>query len=407
MATNRDIEEKVLQAARNILDSDLSNIQQVILNRCEALDIPRSKVPAILGMSRSSFDRYFNGESKSVDVEFVGKLARFLNEDPVPLATQLMSLLAPDSRENINRTAERVFLLEHFDLQGLKYIGVLKQTRDLDEAINRVCHYLGLSSLFDYEYLIPQAFHSASNRSHSTKMRTFWATSARMRFEQFQSPHKYDRQKLLSLMKRIPRYTMYEGTGFTNVLKALYRIGVTVHVHQFVSKTSVRGATMIVNNQPCIVVTNFGDRYDSVWFTLLHELVHVLYHWDQLLDQETHLSTGDMLDLYLTERQADAVAIELLISEKRRRFISSHLDDPLYVYQYSQRLGTHMSVIYGICAYEIDDEKTYRMINALKFNNRPVRLPSSIALHDILSDPWSAETVLDGIEISQTLYEEV
>jgi len=57
----------------------------------------------------------------------------------------------------------------------------------------------------------------------------------------------------------------------------LFNIGITIVFQPSLPKTQIRGATFLINDKPCIVITDFNKNYATIWFALIHELHHVLF----------------------------------------------------------------------------------------------------------------------------------
>ena len=55
-------------------------------------------------------------------------------------------------------------------------------------------------------------------------------------------------------------------------------------------KTQIKGATFVINNKPCIVITDFNKNYGTIWFSLIHELHHVLFDLDSIYDYDKELN---------------------------------------------------------------------------------------------------------------------
>jgi HTH-type transcriptional regulator/antitoxin HigA len=81
--------------------------------------------------------------------------------------------------------------------------------------------------------------------------------------------------------------------------------------------TFLDGAVMAGRSgNPVIGLTLRHDRVDSFWFTLLHELAHIVLHYDQLLDHETaFVDDMEMHSDETHELDADQLARETLIPD--------------------------------------------------------------------------------------------
>ena len=181
--------------------------------------------------------------------------------------------------------------------------------------------------------------------------------------------------------------------GFRYFLKALYECGVTVIVASYLSKTSIFGGTFVVNKKPCIVLTNYFKRYDRLWFTLAHELKHVLFDLEIIEKQGYHLTGQDDLfqDDYI-EEQANKFARDLLLPRDQYNSVKNLIDVPEIVHSYGQQVNVHPSIIYGFYLYDNKNEHNFYK----KF------IPNTKkTLNNIEVNPWKTKTILEAIEISK------
>jgi len=75
-------------------------------------------------------------------------------------------------------------------------------------------------------------------------------------------------------------YTVQEN-GSNEFLKQLNQLGVVFFVLPHLQKTYLDGAAFYYENNPVIVYTARFKRIDNFWFTIAHEIAHILYHLDK------------------------------------------------------------------------------------------------------------------------------
>lgn len=103
--------------------------------------------------------------------------------------------------------------------------------------------------------------------------------------------------------------------GPVRARQLLLEHGIVLVVEPQISGMSVDGAAFLVDDVPVIGMTLLRDTIDNFWFTLLHEVAHVLLH------HRTGLSTGFFDDTSLSslddfEREANEFAQNLLIPDE-------------------------------------------------------------------------------------------
>lgn len=138
--------------------------------------------------------------------------------------------------------------------------------------------------------------------------------------------------------------------GPTKVLHALAEQGISVVIVPPLPGTFLDGAVMAgPSGKPIIGLTLRHDRVDSFWFTLLHELAHVVLHFDHLSDQsavfvdDMEIRSEDMYEL-----EADQLARESLIPSS----ILSHVQwneytTPDEIVALGIRARVHVAIVAG------------------------------------------------------------
>ena len=196
-------------------------------------------------------------------------------------------------------------------------------------------------------------------------MNIFWIKSAYSHLENMHNPNSFNPTDFKNLLSKIRPYSRLESNGLLTVIKALYVVGVNVIVQKYVSKTSVKGATFIVNDKPCIILTDFYGRYDLLWFTLFHEMCHILYDLEELKSLQIHLSGAPDL-LLLNEDRANMFARTMLFSDDKMNYIKAHINNHFMVSRYADEHGVHPSIIYGFYIYDQPKSKQFSLY--AKFN---------------------------------------
>lgn len=90
----------------------------------------------------------------------------------------------------------------------------------------------------------------------------------------------YDSTKLRAAAALLPKLTVNDDVGkaFTKAQELLLDAGVVLVFVPEVPNTRISGVSRWVNGTPMIAVTSRYKALDSLWFTLLHEIAHVLLH---------------------------------------------------------------------------------------------------------------------------------
>lgn len=145
-------------------------------------------------------------------------------------------------------------------------------------------------------------------------------------------------------------------SGVADVTKALLTAGVILVIEPHLPGTRLDGATVFTESNPVMGITLRHDRMDSFWFTLAHEIAHILLHrqndisvfYDQIYDSPNAVS--------LIEDEADELAGNLLIP--RDEWAKSPLryaSTPTLIRRYAEKIGVDETVVAGRIRYDSKD----------------------------------------------------
>ena len=372
------------QLLSGVFADDTTNLSDLFDQRIKELGISRSQAYKALGMDKKSVEPILNNQALHVDTIKLLKIGEFLNLDTVRVVELYLKNGTVDKIADLERTQKAKFIFENFDLPGLKSIGFLKDTKNVRNVEDRIKSFFKIDSIFEYrDERVDQVAFSKTRNTASNKMRVFWIKTAFAQFELINNPFDFNRNHLKQLIARIRPYSRDEKYGFFKVCQALYHEGVTVIFQRRVPRTQVRGATFVVNKKPCIVITDLNDRYGTIWFALLHELYHVLYHLEDIQSRVFHL-TGDA-ELWLeNEDEADLFARRYWLSDERFKFITPSVFNQYVVERYAEEWQIHPSIIYnfycfdnssywgGFKKFEPGVKKVVEKINMIAFNSNTI-----------------------------------
>lgn len=358
-------------------------IKELIEDKKEELKISSDRqLSKVLGINKDTLNRIITGESKKVDIISIIKISNFLDlkiEDTIQV---YVSTLKTESISEIEDNRKANFILRNFDIERLYKLGFLKTKTNFEEIEKRILNFFKIDNIFDYNNSVAYPLFSKTKMSADEVMNTFWIKAAYLQFEAINNPNEFDPEELKKIVTKIRPYTRLVDNGLITVIKALYSLGVTVIVQKYVSKTAVKGATFIVDNKPCIILTDQYERYDLMWFTLLHEICHVLFDFDELSRKSYHLSGASDL-LLLNEERANKFAREILFPEERMNFLKPNIFNPFLVSQYAEQNNVHPSIIYGFYLHDHPQESS---VLYKKFNRFLIK--SEMAVRSLKTNLW-------------------
>ena len=377
---------------------ETESLFNLISKKREEMGLSNLQMSKILDIDKSTFDRLLkkieDGDSASIDFFTVLKICNLFGIEIQAISEIYAASLKPESIGELEQARKANYIINQFDLKGLKDAGFIESLTDFKQIEKRIVDFFRLNSIFEFNAEIGTVLFSRTKSTSHDKMREFWVRSAFYQFEKINNSNDYNRATLLAIIPKIRPYTRFEEKGFLTVLQALFNAGITVIVQSYLSKTQVRGGTFAVKNKPCIVITDFNKSYATLWFALLHELYHVLYDFEELKNWKYHL-TGEN-DIYLLrEDDADYFACEMLFPKEKLNFIKPIINSPVLVAEYAEKNKIHPSIIYSFYCYE-EKKNNGKDFYGLyqKYFGKPDKTLKIVRTH-----PWDKESIYQEIEV--------
>lgn len=370
-----------------IADSSIHEPFTILFKRrIHELGITQSRAEAVLGIEKKSLNSILNKEAKRVDIITIIKLAQFLNLPIEDFIKVYLQELPSEQIGDIEKARRNNFIVQNFDVSQLYKSKFIASKIDYDSIEKRIVQFFGLNSIYDFGKEIVTPAFSRTKRSSSDLMREFWVQSALYQFKRLKNPNSYSREQLIHLIPKIRPYTKNVKKGLVTVVKALFSIGITVIYQKSLPNISVRGATFVVDEKPCIVINDLYKRYPTLWFSLMHELHHVLYDFDEIQQLKYHL-TGQP-DLWLKEEKANDFAREYLFDKQRSKYIKPFINEVVLVKEYAEKAQIHPSIIYNFYMY---DNNSWG-----KFKNQMPNI--NIAIDNLNVNVWESESIKETTE---------
>lgn len=163
---------------------------------------------------------------------------------------------------------------------------------------------------------------------------------------------EYNKNKLdKTFLKEIVKLSQF-SEGPLLVRELLNKKGIHLIILRHLDKTYLDGACFVMSDgHPVIGLTLRHNRLDNFWFTLLHELAHLLLHVNDISNaffddtEKGHIDKSNIV-----EKEADTLAQEMLISGKEWKIINKKLKENFSVSTVSSlaiELGISPAIIAG------------------------------------------------------------
>lgn len=359
-------------------------LEELFAHRLESLDIPKTTALNIMGMSVRTLEGILSGEQKMLDYTQLIKLSNFLGVDLERTATLYLEKVneVHNVGKEIGFVNEMIeFVNEKFNLAELKKVGLIKSLTDYEDIIKSICKYFGLSNIFDYsEPNMNIAFSSGKRAKQNCSVKN-WMFLAEQTCIELRNPNAYNREALIDYFSQIRWQSMDVENGLVNVIKQLYQLGITVVFIPSFPSLHIRGATFVVNDKPCIALTDYVGYYPTLWFALVHELYHVLFDWDEILLSNYHISQENQKSLYSqsqNEIDADNFAREYLFSKEKTKEVSYFINSKDLIREYALSNNVDPSFVYVFYAFDAPKTDKYAWGRAKTLNPDIEKLKSKL-----------------------------
>jgi HTH-type transcriptional regulator/antitoxin HigA len=368
-------------------------VEKITLNglfekRLHELDITRTDAQTIINIEYRTLNGILSGTQKRVDLTNLNKLANFLKitkQQVTQLYLEALEEQFPDENSSAGDKIE--FIKTNFDLATLRKVGFIKSITDFAEIEKNILELFELKDIFDYNSpSVEVAFSSGVIKPKNDQNRSIWLRHAIDTLTAINNPYDYSRNALIKYFPQIRWHSTDVKHGLTNVIKDLYKLGITVISQASLPAIHLRGATLPIKGKPCIALTDYRGFYPTIWFALLHELFHVIFDWEEIKESKYHFSEEEgeqQLSVREKEQEADNFAREYLFSKEKLKQVESYINNEEYVESFARANHVHPSFIYVFHAYNTDKTRDkYAWSRAVKAN------PSISNLIKPLENSW-------------------
>lgn len=362
------------------------NLVKLFEERVNELGIAPTNALEIMDIEYRPLQHILNGTSPRVDARNFIKLSNFLNLPVERIVKLFYKALESNFSDLQEFPKDKVdFINKNFDLATLKRIGFINDIANYRHIEESILRYFGYKTIFEFK--LPDqdvAFSSGVRPPKSILSKGFWVKSAIETFEILSNPYEYNRKALMNYIPEIRWQSTNVENGLKNVVNDLFNLGVTVLYQKSVPSLHLKGATIIVNGKPCIVLTDYMGFYTTLWHTLCHELSHVLFDLEEIRKSKYHISEEDCEELPIKEKEeaADYFAREFLFSKDKLELIKPHINNKKFVSEFANRNQVHESFIYTYYAYE------FGKMDAKAWARAKVKDPTFTSVLESIENPW-------------------
>jgi HTH-type transcriptional regulator/antitoxin HigA len=244
-------------------------------------------------------------------------------------------------------------IYQHMPINEMARKGWFKKPKDTDELEELVCDFFKtdtfnletLSSPLELAFKKSDAFENFNQYAAKS-----WFQMAKNCSEE-QSVPKYDKKKLKNFASSLHGFTKHKN-GVAKAIEILNETGVKFIVLTHLQKTYIDGASFIHNGSPVVVYTARYKRNDNFWFTLAHEIAHILKHLKE--EGKPILDNFSDKDESYIEKEANDLAGKYLKHDKIFEYFKNDLSyiTQEQVEECSDKYKIHTAIIMGALAFK-------------------------------------------------------
>ncbi len=236
-------------------------------------------------------------------------------------------------QENRSRQRARISLTEHVDwaqqfpLAALSARGFLATAQASEEAVEALLRFFRVASPASFNQFWLEPLSGSFRRAQQFKIDEYETVSWLRIAEHQTEPHDLPPFSVTRLRAALPKLRQLtqlpQDEGFRRARKVLARCGVALTFVEALPKSRIGGATWWpALNRPIIALSERHRRADIFWFTMFHEVAHLLLHPRRTAFIDLEREKGAVDDnIDGSESQANGLAAETLIPREHDEFI--------------------------------------------------------------------------------------
>lgn len=325
---------------------------EILLDELEERNISQSDFAEILNRPLKTVNEIIKGK-KSITPETANDIAAALGTSPelwLGLQADYDLFKISHSKKGDNDDVKnRAELYANFPIKELKKRKYISDQKDITETRKEIFTLFSLSEISQWRSKCLVNFRKSDCGEININYVNTWielgkviAKKARM--------FKFDKQGLTDFAGKIKNFSKEDG-GEEKIVETLSSLGVKLIFLPHFSKTRVDGATFWMDKNPVILMSLRYDRIDNFYFTLLHEIGHVILHGE---DKENNFyddttTIGDSTDRREIEAnkfaQNELTPQEIVKSLERMRTGSV---PPSIIVGKSKEANIHPGILVGV-----------------------------------------------------------
>jgi len=259
--------------------------------------------------------------------------------------------------EQMEYAEECVGWVKKFPLKFMKSNGIISDTKDKTNLVSELLSFFRVKSPMEYYKIYNEAsvaFKIELKHTKDPEAISVWLRLGEKDVEGVNGVDlmAFNKKKLSNSVAELKRISYEMEDGWHKELRdTLADCGVALSYTPMIKKAPIYGAARWIRNKtvPLIQVTDRGKDANKFWFTLYHELGHILLHGKKEIFIEGDAATMDRLVMDESkENEADRFAEKALFSDSQLRQLEDIIKGsvtPEMIIQLSRSMKVNRSFI--------------------------------------------------------------
>lgn len=266
----------------------------------------QEELAEIMGYTPKHISKIIN-DNQPITLETAKILAEVFDNSPqywLNLDANYRLWLDDKPSEKEKQAELKANIYERMPVRDMIHKNWISSFNSVEELYQNVLQFLGISKLdfahWDAQVAPLLAKKSENFNQYKASYAYTWYLKALQEARKIKK-QPYQQALLKDLYDHLHQYTLMEN-GVNLFLEALQEAGVVFFVLPHLQKTYLDGAAFYCDENPVIVYTARFKRIDNFWFTVAHEIAHVLLH----LSEENHFILDNLNEKSIAEIEVEA-----------------------------------------------------------------------------------------------------
>lgn len=333
---------------KNFTPNTVFSPGEFLLDELEERGITQSDFAEIIGRPLKTVNEIIKGK-KSITPETANAIAAVFGTSPemwlgLQADYDLFKLNKKTSKDHQADVKQRAELYDAFPVRDLKKRKWISEKKNVEDLKNEIFSLFSIVNLSQWAETCLANFKKSSCGEINMNYLNTWIELGKLIAKKIKCSD-FDRNGLIEFAKNLKSYSR-DDNGVKKIVNELKLLGVRLIFLPHFSKTKVDGAAFWLNSKPIILMSLRYDRVDNFYFTLLHEIGHIILHGknSNFIDD---LSDTQKLENKQEEEanefaQKNLAPLNLINEVKRYKPIT-----PRVIIKLSQSLNIHPGILIG------------------------------------------------------------